>query len=238
MKKEQDPPVIIPVSLGFVQVYIVIHNGVMIFDTGIPGSEQTILKVLKEQGISPEEVTIIVLSHGHTDHAGSVRVLQEKTGAPVTVHESDVEKLREGKQGDLKPISLAGTLLRPLFNRGKRAVYPPAEPDIIVDKPFELDNFGIEGTLIPTPGHTKGSVSVALRSGERFTGDLIFPTIPSNKAGTPFWAEEPDLILPSIKQLMEDEPTIFYTGHGGPFTSQDVLEMVERLEKANTIQKK
>jgi glyoxylase-like metal-dependent hydrolase (beta-lactamase superfamily II) len=36
-----------------------------------------------------------------------------------------------------------------------------------------LSAFGIEGTVIPTPGHTEGSISVILPRGEAIAGDLL-----------------------------------------------------------------
>ncbi|NLU56382.1 MAG: MBL fold metallo-hydrolase [Methanosarcina thermophila] len=42
---------------------------------------------------------LIVLTHGHADHAGSAAALREKTGAKVAVHRLDADKVREGRQG-------------------------------------------------------------------------------------------------------------------------------------------
>ena len=46
-------------------------------------------------------------------------------------------------------------------------------PDIIIEDEFDLSGFGVKGKVIPTPGHTDGSVSIFLDSGKCICGDTI-----------------------------------------------------------------
>ncbi len=69
--------------------------------------------------------------------------------------------------------------------------YPAFEPDILIDGPLELEEYGVRGRVIPTPGHSPGCVSVLLKSGDAIAGDLIFPSIPSEKPSLTFWADDP-----------------------------------------------
>ncbi|MBP9007413.1 MAG: MBL fold metallo-hydrolase [Methanospirillum sp.] len=227
MTSPDNVPLIIPISLGFVNAFIVKQDGIILIDTGIPGSEQKILDTLRDQGCKPRDISLIIITHGHQDHAGSAASLHEISGAPVACHADDAGFLEKGKQNTLKPCSITGYFLQFIFNRKKLSEYPSVHPDILIDAPFDLESYGISGIIIPTPGHTKGSVSVALNSGERFTGDLIFPKIPSGKPGFPFWAEEPDLVLDSIRKICDENCSVIYPGHGGPYSKGDVLEMVK-----------
>lgn len=221
------PPLeIIPISLGFVNAYLVKQEGIILIDTGIPGSALKIFDTMKVNGIKPENLSLIILTHGHQDHAGSVSAIRERTTAPVLSHVNTAELLQKGVQGELQPCSMTGHLLKFFFSMKKHSTFPPFKPDILIDAPYNLSSYGISGMVIPTPGHAKGSLSVALDSGERFTGDLIFPKIPSGKPGLPFWADEPDKILPSIRTIADDNATVFYPGHGGPFMRKDVLELI------------
>ncbi|MCA1917280.1 MBL fold metallo-hydrolase [Methanospirillum hungatei] len=226
MKSPDNASVIIPISLGFVNAYIVKQAGVILIDTGIPGSEQKILDAFNEHGLKPHDISLIIITHGHQDHAGSAAALQEISGAPVVCHTDDAGFLAKGKQNTLKPCSMTGFFLQFFFNRKKLSEYPPVRPDILVDALFDLEPYGVSGKVISTPGHTKGSIVVALNSGERFTGDLIFPKIPSGKPGFPFWAEEPDLVLDSIRKICDDNCSMIYPGHGRPFQKGEILEMV------------
>ena len=55
-------------------------------------------------------------------------------------------------------------------------------PVIRIDTPYRLDAFGIDGTILPTPGHTRGSLSVSLATGECIAGDLINGTFLTHRA--------------------------------------------------------
>jgi hydroxyacylglutathione hydrolase len=209
------------VRLGIANAYIVRQEGTILVDTGGPGSETAILDAAKDLGIAPEDIRLILLTHGHGDHAGSALELRERTGSKVAVHRDDAEKVRHGNQGKLRAACLTGRVLGPLFG-GKKALYPPLEPDIIIGDSLDLRPFGVDGTVLPTPGHTPGSVSVFLANGEAIVGDLIFPSITSEKPCPPFWADDPDGVKRSIGIVQARRPGKVYTGHGGPFSSEAI----------------
>lgn len=230
MMDHRKNPKILPISLGFVNAYLVKEEQVILIDTGTPGSEKQILEVMKENQIHPDDISLIILTHGHQDHAGSASILQEALSAPIATHEYNGDFLQRGKQDVLQPISLPGYLLQFFFSMQQKTSFPPFIPDITINSQFDLNPYGIKGMIIPTPGHSKGSVSVILDSGERFCGDLIFPQIPSGKPGSPFWADEPNKILSSVRTITDERSSIFYPGHGGPFVKDDILEMIQRIE--------
>jgi hydroxyacylglutathione hydrolase len=217
---------IIPVKLGMVNVYIVKQDGVILIDTGIPGSEHAILSALKGAGIEPQEVGLILVTHGHGDHAGSAARMQDLTGAPVAAHEHDAGMLRSGMQGRLVPTGLIGRIAILFLGSVNKTNYPAVNPEIVVKGVMDLAAFGIDGKIIPTPGHTPGSVSVVLGNGDVFSGDLIFPQIPSGKPGLPFWADNPGGVFMSVRTLLAYNPQMFYPGHGGPFLVASVRQMV------------
>lgn len=219
---------VIPVPLKMTTAFIVKEEEeeeAIIVDTGYPGSEDAILEKLREHDIAPEDVKLIVLTHGHPDHAGSAAKLREITGAKVAVHCLDADKLRTGSQGELKPARFIGRVLRPFLGRGKSTHYPPLEPDVLIEDLFELDEYGVTGKVIATPGHTPGSVSVILDNGDAIVGDLIVPSLLSNKPNIPFWADDLNEVMKSIQKLVDYAPEKIYIAHfGGPYSLEDLKE--------------
>ena len=209
--------------------FIIRDEGTILVDSGYPGSEDTILEKLHEIGGSPEDVRLIVLTHGHADHAGSAAALREKTGAKVAVHRLDADKVREGRQGKLHPTGFTGRIFWLFFGQKKASMYPAFEPDILIDDALELEEYGVRGKVIHTPGHSPGCVSVILKSGDAIVGDLIFPSVPSEKPSLPFWADDPEEALRSIKKLIDNAPGNIYIAHGRAYSSVEVKESFSSL---------
>ena len=92
-------------------------------------------------------------------------------------------------------------------------------PDILLDnKPYPLSAFGIDGEIIHTPGHTIGSVSVILDSGEAFVGCMAHNGFPfRRKPGLPIYAQDINAITENWKTLIDKGISFVYPGHGKAF---------------------
>jgi glyoxylase-like metal-dependent hydrolase (beta-lactamase superfamily II) len=206
---------IFPVKLGLVTAYLLRQDGAILVDTGYPGNGKAILEAMSRNNILPGELRLILLTHGHGDHAGSAAFLRGETGAPVAIHPADAGKLRTGNQGTLTPTGMAGRVMGALVGREEHCRFPAFEPDLLVTDGMNLSSYGLAGTVITTPGHTPGSVSVVLSSKDAFAGDLIRPKIPSGRPGMPFFADDTEQVKQSIRKLMGFHPERIYLGHGG-----------------------
>lgn len=222
---------IVPVSVKMINVFIIRDEGTILVDSGYPGSEDTILEKLHEIGGSPEDIRLMVLTHGHAGHAGSAAALRGKTGAKVAVHRLDADKVHEGRQGKLHPTGITGRILGLFLGREALSRYPTFEPDILIDESLELEEYGVRGRVIHTPGHSPGCVSVLLKNGDAITGDLIFPSIPSGKPALPFWADDPAEARRSIKKLIDITSGKIYIAHWKPFSSSEVKRVFQAFFK-------
>jgi glyoxylase-like metal-dependent hydrolase (beta-lactamase superfamily II) len=141
---------------------------VTLVDTGLKGSPQRILAALAEMGAAPEDVTRIVITHAHSDHAGGVAALAGRTAADVAVHGDDADDVRAGRSAPLDPSGWMGRIMR----RAGGTV--PAPVTSVLHDGQVLD---VAGGLrvLHTPGHTPGHVSlVHLASRTLITGDAIW----------------------------------------------------------------
>src|SRR5271157_1235314 len=87
-------------------VYLVEDGDKLILiDTGLPRSDKKIIKYIKSLGRKPSDVSMIVITHFHIDHVGSLKKVQEATGAKVAVGEFDAE-IVAGKKAPPKPKNL------------------------------------------------------------------------------------------------------------------------------------
>ena len=214
---------VIPVRSRFANSFIIQGQSAILIDTGLPGYEERILSRMEDKGIKWSDVSLIIITHCHHDHFGSAATLREKTGAPLAVHRADVEPLKTGINPVLHPIGVKGTLMEGLSHLIKMPVTKPVEADILIEGEMDLGKYGIAGRIIPTPGHTQGSISVFLEGGCVLVGDLIFGGIFRKKAPDfPYFGYDKKEILDSIKKVLDLNPKIVYAGHGGPFTVDSV----------------
>jgi len=215
-------PAIFPVPLGLTTAFIVRDRDVILIDAGNPGDETAILAAMRKAGIGPDEVSLILVTHGHPDHCGSASALRDLTGAPVAVHEADAGLMRRGFDGLFFP---AGLLLRLLgFAAGRVSLLDTAgvEPDILIGGTADLAAFGVRGRVIPTPGHTPGSVSVLVAGGTAVVGDLLSALLPGGKPRLPLVTADPAEARKSLRGLLAFGPELVYAAHGGPWPGTEV----------------
>ena len=217
---------VVQINTGnFVNVFLVQGStGCVLVDTGNPGKADFILGRLAERGVAPGDIRLILITHGHVDHFGSAAELRERTGAPVAVHTLDADAVRQGihQPDSLQPTGrlLAFLMQVPLVRKLVVSNHAPAfEPDAVSEEGWRLDRHGVAGRVIHTPGHTPGSVSVLLDSGEAIVGDLVMGKLMGllHKPGPPLVAWDLERNWESLHRLLALSPRIIYVGHGGPF---------------------
>lgn len=225
------------IDTGMANVFLIRGSeGCVLVDSGNPGKEELILERLGEHGVAPGDVRLILITHGHVDHFGSAAALRERAGAPLAVHALDADAVRQGvhQPDSLKPTGKLMAFLRQIPALQKMAVpeaAPACEPDIVFEDEWRLDEYGIAGRVILTPGHTPGSISLLLESGAAVVGDLVMGKLMGliHKPGPPLVAWDLDENWASLRRLLSLAPRILYVGHGGPF---DDLAALEKLGAA------
>lgn len=143
---------------------------VTLVDAGLKRSARRIATALRSIGSAPSEVTRIVMTHAHPDHAGGLAALERDTGAPVAAHADDAAALRAGRTPGRDQATFGGRLMDRMPGGG----FAPADvAEELVDGQVLDIGGGLE--VVHTPGHSPGHVSLLhLDSRTLITGDAIF----------------------------------------------------------------
>ena len=209
------------IRLGFVNAYVVRgDDGCILVDTGMPGKQNELAGYLKHLGIHPESFNLIVLTHAHMDHVGGASSMKRLLNCPVAVGEDEMRSLEKGTTSvpvGATPLGRAAAFALRVVS-GERKL-ETAEPDLAISDEMRLDDFGFKGRMISTPGHTKGSISLLLDSGEAFVGDLVANYLPFGigPAMPPPFAEDLRAVYRSWETILSAGVTTVMPGHGYPF---------------------
>jgi hydroxyacylglutathione hydrolase len=219
------------IRLGLNSCYLIRGSSIIMVDGGMPNMLETFKRKLSKLHIHPEEIKLIILTHSHFDHAGSAKEISDFTGAKIAIHKSEKVFFEEG--GFIMPrgVNLWGKITHPLFfPLFKNKQFPRKKVDIIIqDEDFSLSDFGIDGKIIHTPGHTIGSISVLLDTGEAFVGCMAHNGFPFRiSPGLPIYAQDISKVKESWKILIEKGAKEIFPGHGKPFP-------VKFIKKRNTL---
>ena len=136
-------------------------EGILLFDTGWAGTFRAFCREMGKLGIPVQKISYILISHFHPDHYGIAQEIAEY-GPTIAVadvqcehiHAADAVLMREPEKD-----------FRPIDDRRIRVVSRGSSRSF-------LQEMGIEGEIIATPGHSEDSISLCLDDGSLFVGDL------------------------------------------------------------------
>lgn len=225
------------ILLGNSNTYLIKgEKGYLLIDTGFPNTVKTFLNALRKKSINLRDIVLIVITHVHYDHVGNLKKIKDLTGAKILVSSNEYELLKKGIISIPKGTNISGKLISYLGNLFPKAIsYPPVEADIRISETYSLRNFGFNASIIPTPGHTEGSLSVVFDSGEAFVGDTCFNIFPINKSTVfPPFANDIPILLKSWNLLLDMKIQELFPGHGKPFDRDKLQVSHMKLEEKIT----
>jgi glyoxylase-like metal-dependent hydrolase (beta-lactamase superfamily II) len=181
-------------------------DGVIAIDAGT--AAHRVRSALADAGLSAGDVSHVIVTHAHFDHAGGIGALL-RPGTTVIAQAGFAAGL-EREHANFVPFrNFTGRGAG--FGRGK-----PADPATVgVDQPIsERTSLSIGGTeivLYPVTGGETDDALVAYlpASGVLFTGDVMMPYL-----GAPFFAEgSPEGLLDVLRFITELNPRTLIQGH-------------------------
>lgn len=177
-----------------------------------PGGE--VEKIVDMLNIIDADLKYIVLTHCHTDHSNGVRKLKELKGGKILISRDDALGLKKPELNLCEYIN---------------ADNPDLEADSRLDDLDKIHLGKLEFTILATPGHTKGGISIYCEEQRLvFTGDTLFS---GSWGRTDLPTGNLEEIMNSInnKLMILPDETIVYPGHGKTTMIQDEKDIYIEL---------
>jgi len=217
------------ISLRVSNAYLIAGEHPILVDAGCPGEEDRIGSALARKGVQVEDLRLLVHTHGHVDHCGSTKALRDLSHAPVLLHQAEVYKMEGGIFGDIPATRPFAWVVHQFVPKH----YPGLTPDIVLHSGTDLRRWGCAGQILCTPGHTSGSISVLLDTGDAIVGDLLMGGYLAGALlpGAPDFAyfnEDLSAVLGSLTALLGAGAERFHVGHGGPLARDRVARFVQQ----------
>lgn len=121
-------------------------EGLLVIDPGMPDTMEIVFDNMRELGLDPKETKLILLSHGHYDHAGGVKAFRAIADCRVYIGRGDLAMVR-GEED---------TALSKDPDYRKKYSF---EPDGVLKEGDTLSFGGITLRCKETPGHSAGTLS-------------------------------------------------------------------------------
>lgn len=229
-------------GLGDINSYIIFpvdkDDGLILIDTGVRSEESwaALTAGLSQLQCRVEDISRIVLTHGHTDHYGHARKIHEVSGCELWAHENlwlTVERMQpppDRLELELYFYALWGVdrdlVDKALARRaGFAETFQAMEPDHLLKDGDIIDIPGFSLETIHTPGHCPDEV-VYWQPEHKifFSGDHLLPHItPVCLLQIPRSADEPrpcSLIeyQASLAKVAPYPAQVTYPSHGEPIT--------------------
>ncbi len=191
--------------------YLVSKDGkAILFDTS---SGESVSKVI--EACSKYEMTALVLSHPHFDHAENASAISERFDIPVAYHSADDEIFDDYDAQPLKSYGLVGFVVLKMSLKVLRETkvdrpknhYFIKEGDTLADYGFP------EIKVVELPGHTKGSIGLLVQDHSILVGDALDNWI---IPGTGHLYYDLDVQRRTANRIRSFGHRMIYYGHGKP----------------------
>jgi len=227
----------------FVNIYMIQNDDEkswVLVDTGLKTSAKKIKRMAASLFGADSKPKCIVLTHGHFDHAGSLKKLAEEWDVPVYAHYLEMPYLTGRSCYPPPDPSVGGGLMAWLS-----FIYPN-KPINIKHKIYALPEDGSVPCLkgwryVHTPGHAPGHISLFRDEDKTLIAGDAFVTTDQESAiavmlqtkklqGPPaYFTYDWEAANESVKKLLILSPEVAATGHGKPMYGADMRNELHKL---------
>ena len=216
---------------GSSNLYLIVEEaGLTLVDAGMPKRQQLVLDAIEQIKRSPADLTRIVVTHADIDHVGSLKAIQEATGAKIFASAATTEFLVRGKAPKHLPWYMQ-FVVDTFFG------YKPVSAAVI-ETVEEGDVLPVLGglTVMATPGHTPDHHAFFCPSaGVLFAGDALNTRDGRINPSPPRLTADQEAAAQSAIRLLELAPATIACGHGRPssnHSADDLMALFNQLRKS------
>jgi glyoxylase-like metal-dependent hydrolase (beta-lactamase superfamily II) len=187
--------------VGFCSVLLIEGQKRTLVDVGHVGRRTFLQAALRERGLTPADIDVMVMSHAHWDHSQNFDLFED---IPMLVHRLERKYAHRPHRNDWATPAWTGAMIE-------------SHPNILeVEEGYEIEP-GVR--IMDTPGHSPGSISVQVETDNGLcvvTGDVLHYSDVALTRKNPlvFWNEEQ--ATRSIDRIVGVADAI-YPGHDRPF---------------------
>jgi glyoxylase-like metal-dependent hydrolase (beta-lactamase superfamily II) len=208
--------------------FLTTDDGVVAIDAGTAADR--VRAALADAGLQASDVTQVILTHSHFDHAGGIGALL-RPGTRVTAQAGFPAEL-ERHHADVFPFRYFTGSGAGFGSAGAGPEPVAVAPDQLVSEPVTVSVGGTDLVLYPTEGGETGDALMVYLpgSGVLFAGDVMMPYL-----GAPFFAEgSPEGLLRTLRLISRLGPRLMVHGHivlTEVFTAQAVPGLLAALSE-------
>lgn len=213
------------IELTFVNAFLIkVNERFILIDTGLAMHWEKLKARLVTLGCLPDNLKLIIITHGDLDHAGNCAKLQSEYKCKIAIHKDDSLMVEKGIFPIRKTRTLSSkvfSIIRKLFRR--KFDFEKFVPDIYLTDGQDLNEFGFNARVVHIPGHTKGSIGIFTAEGNLFAGDTFTN---NKKPDIANFIENKQELEDSITMLKKMNIKMIYPGHGKPFKMEQLALMI------------
>ena len=218
---------------GRSNVFVICYNQkYLLVATSIHRNEKNLLKALDRLGATKENLIALMLTHSHFDHVANAHKIKQIFNTKIYIHSSEKRDLQDAIVKVPKGISAISSFFSHLGSKSaEKFKFAKAQPDVCVEDSFDFKDIGFNITILHTPGHSIGSMSIIVDGEIAIVGDLMFGVF-YNGLIPPF-ADFPSEMINSWGKLLETECQIFLPSHGSERNKELVQKKYEKYIRAS-----
>ena len=215
----------------FTSTIIILGKTITLIDVGTAQSaEASIFPYLNKLERDPEEISLIILTHGHIDHCGSAAKIARFTKAKIACHRLEVPFVENPKRRN----ELLHKRFPDQFSPPQSDPFEAAKVDVVLEDESQIDLDDRVLEVVHTPGHSPGSICIIDRKSHlAFSGD----SIQGRGERRPLLFHSYREYLSSLQRMRQETVTMLLTGHPFPPINQGIIQdtQVKRFLQESTI---